>query len=416
MAETKYLIVGSSHAGLQALQAIRACDADGRAVMATRESHLPYSPTILPYVVSGRAKPDRVRLRDEGFFRDLDVDFVRGARLAGLDTGRKRAVFADGRSWAYEKLLLATGASPVVPPVRGLDTVAFHVLRSMDDALRLRQDIAAARTAVVLGGGLVGTHAAENLAEAGLKVTLVEMRDQLLPGYFDHAAAAIIEDAFTRHGIELIFGRGAAAVKPGVVILDDSREIAFDLLLVAAGVRPDLDYLEGSGIAAGRGILVDEAMRTSAPDVWAAGDCAEARLFQTDGKGIAGILPVAVEQGRIAGMGMAGDRAAKPFPGFVPLNTYTFYGQQAISVGAGVAGPTPAGAEDMVVTDSATNGYRRIVLKDGRLMGVAAINVSLDPGILWQLILRRTDLTAVRDAFLADPLTTGQFLMSREWR
>ena len=416
MAQMKYLIVGSSHAGLEALHAIRACDPEGSLVMATRDSHLPYSPTILPYVVSGRSKPEKIKLRGEDYFKSLKAEFAKGAELAKLDTKKKLATFADGRSWTYEKLLLATGAAPVLPPVKGLDKVKCHVLRTMDDALGLRNAMGSAKTAVVLGAGLIGTHGAENLAEAGLKVTVIEMQGQVLPGYFDRDGAAIIERAFTKHGITLIFGHGAAEVKPGRVILDDGREIAFDLLLVGTGVRPETSYLKGSGVEVNRGILVDEAMRTSAADVWAAGDCAEAKLFQGDGKGVAGILPVAVEQGRIAGMGMAGDRSLKPFPGSVPINTYTFYGQQAISVGSGIAGAVPEGAENIVTADPARNSYRRIVLKDGRLMGVAGINVSLDPGILWQLILRKVDLAPVREAFLADPLATGRSLMSRMWR
>jgi phenylglyoxylate dehydrogenase epsilon subunit len=416
MAETKYLIVGSSHAGLEALHAIRAYDAEGSLVMATRDSHLPYSPTILPYVVSGRSSPEKIKLRDEAYFKNLKVEFAREAQLAKLDVKKKLATFADGRAWSYEKLLLATGAKPIVPPIKGLDQVSYHVMRSMDDALGLRQAMGKAKTAVVLGAGLIGTHGAENLAEAGLKVTVIEMQGQVLPGYFDQDGAAIIERAFTKHGIELIFGHGAAEVKPGAVILDDGREIPFDLLLVGTGVRPETGFLAGSGVEVNRGILVDEAMRASAADVWAAGDCAEAKLFQAEGKGVAGILPMAVEQGRIAGMGMAGDRAAKAFLGSVSINTYTFYGQQAISVGAGIAGPAPEGAENLITSDPAKNVYRRIVLKDGRLMGAVGINVALDPGILWQLILRKVDLTPVREAFLADPLATGRSIMSRMWR
>lgn len=416
MAEAKYLIVGSSHAGLEALHAIRAHDPDGSLVMATRDPHLPYSPTILPYVVSGRSAPAKVRLRDEAYFEQMNATYAHSAELTKLDAKNKRAVFADGREWTYQKLLLATGAAPAIPPVKGLDKVQFHVLRTLDDALGLRKAMGSAKKAVVLGGGLIGTHGAENLAEAGLKVTMIEAQGQVLPGYFDKDGAGIIEKAFTQHGIDLVLGHSAAEVKPGVLVLDDGREFPFDLLLVGTGVRPSTGFLKDSGVSINRGILVDEAMRTDAPDVWAAGDCAEASLFQGDGKGISGILPMAVEQGRIAGMGMAGDRAAKPFPGSVSINTYSFYGQQAISVGAGIASPTPQGAENIVNADPSKNQYRRIVMKDGRLMGAVGINIPLDPGILWQLILRKVDLSPMKDAFLADPLTVGRSLMSRMWR
>jgi phenylglyoxylate dehydrogenase epsilon subunit len=382
----------------------------------TRDGHLPYSPTILPYIVSGRSRPEKVALRSDDYFSRHDVEFVRKAELVSLDTKRKTATFSDGKCRIYEKLLLATGASPVIPPIKGLADVQFYVLRTLDDALALKQAICRGKRAVVLGAGLIGTHGAENLAEAGLKVKLVETQGQILPGYFDRDAAAIIEKVFTQHGIELVLGCGAREVRPGAVILDDGRELPFDLLMVGAGVRPSLGYLKDSGVKFGRGIHVDESMRTSAPDVWAAGDCAEAALFHAEGRGIAGILSMAVEQGRIAGMGMADDRAAKPFPGALSINTYTFYGQQAISVGSGVAGPAPEGSENIVTADPARNIYRRIVLKDGRLIGAAGINVPLDPGILWQMIVRKTDLAPIKASFLEDPLSSGRSLMSRVWR
>lgn len=412
MQSCTHLIVGASHAGLTALSAIRMNEPDAAIVMATREDHLPYSPTVLPYVVSGRSDPAKVALRSEAFFDENKVSYLRKAALLALDTGANTAHFSDGRSVRYEKLLLATGASPNIPPIPGLKDVPFHVLRTMDDALGLKKAMVKGKRALVLGAGLIGTHAAENMAEAGMKVTIVEARGQVLPGYFDHQASAIIETAFKSHGIELVFGRAVKEIKPGQALLENGDAIAFDLLLVATGVRPDLSYLQGSGVKSDGGILVDELQHTNLSNIWAAGDCAQAKLFQTQGTGIAGILPIAVEQGRIAGQAMTGDGGVKEFPGSVSLNTYTFFGQQAISVGAGEAPES----ETSLCVDEDQNTYLKIVMKDGRLMGAAAVNQALDPGILWQLVLRRTDLSEVREAFLADPKATARMLMSRQWR
>ncbi|TAN55887.1 MAG: NAD(P)/FAD-dependent oxidoreductase, partial [Rhodospirillales bacterium] len=306
-----------------------------------------------------------------------------------------------------------TGASPILPPITGLQNVPFQVLRTMDDALALKSAMTGAKHAMVLGGGLIGTHGAENLADAGLKVTLVEAKGQLLPGYFDGTASALIAKAFRAHGIDLVFGQAVSKIRPGVAVLEGGSEIPFDLLLVATGVSPDLSYLGQSGIKTARGILVDDLQCTSHPNIWAAGDCAESSLFQAEATGVAGILPVAVEQGRIAGQSMAGDGAVKPFPGAVSLNTYTFFGQQAISVGRCA---DDAGCESHIRHDEAQGTYLRIDLMDGRLMGAAAVNLALDPGILWQLILRRTDLGEVKQRFLADPKSIGRLVMAREWK
>jgi len=411
---SKYIIVGSSHAALEAAAAIRLIDAEGTLAVLTRDERLPYSPTILPYVVSGRSQPDDVVLRDATYFRDNAIAFVPSATVAALDPAQSSLRLASGETWHYERLLIATGAAPALPPIAGLTDVPFHVLRAMTDAVKLRHAIAAAKSAIVLGAGLIGMHAAENMAKAKVAVTVIELQAHALPAYFEPEAAAIIEGVFARNGVRMLMGQTLQSVaRRGdgcIATLADGMAIAADLLLVCAGVKPNIGFLNGSGIEVDRGILVDDLMRTSAANIWAAGDVAQARGLW-GGKVVNGILPNAVEQGRIAGLGMAEDAGVKPFPGGVPLNTYSFFGQQAISVGR-------AGADDgLEIEQKRRDGtYRRIALEDGRLVGIATINDFVDAGIMWQLIRRRTDLSAVRSEFVADPKRTGRRLMSQLWR
>ncbi len=420
MNTSDYLIVGSSHAALEAIAAIRLSDPDGSLTVLTRDRHLPYSPTLLPYVVSGRSAPAKAGLRDAAFFAGQHIRFERGAPVAAVRPEAHEVALEDGTAWHYGKLLLATGATPVVPAIAGLDSVRFHRLRTLDDSLALREAIGTARRAVVLGAGLIGMHAAENLAEAGVAVTVIEPREQVLPSYFDAEAAAMIAATFAAHGVVFRTGRSAVAVAPdgagSRVTLDDGAVLEADLLLVATGVRADLGYLAGAAIATDRGILVDARMQTSAPDIWAAGDVAEAPVFPGPGTALAGILPEAVAQGRTAGMAMAGDPALAPYRGSVPRNTYCFFGQSAISVGTGIAGAPPEGADLVTRRDADAGSYWRIALKDDRLLGIAAVNLPLDAGILHEMILRRVDLGAVRDRFLDQPRAIGRMLMSRQWR
>jgi phenylglyoxylate dehydrogenase epsilon subunit len=411
-----YLIVGASHAALAAVAAIRMHDPAGSITMLSKDDALPYSPTVLPYVVSGRSKPDSISLRDDAYFSSHQVDYIRGRTLAKVDAAANLVRLSSGEEIGFAKLLLATGAAPLLPPIPGLDSVDFHVLRTLSDARDLRDALPQTASAVVLGGGLIGMHAAENLATAGVDVTVVEMQRHVLPGYFDAAAAAIIEAVFIVKGVRLLLGSSVVKLSPrtkqGVhLCLADGSEIDADLLLVATGVAPVMDYLEGSGTATDRGILVDDCMRTSVGNIWAAGDVAQARGFY-DGKNVInGILPSAVEQGRIAGMAMAGDPALPKYPGAVPLNTYAFFGQRAVSVGS-------QGDGEVVVAESdlESRRYLKIVMKEGRLTGIFGINVPFDPGVMWQLILRRVDLTPVRDKFIADPQQTARVLMSQIWR
>jgi phenylglyoxylate dehydrogenase epsilon subunit len=418
MEQTKYLVVGSSHAALEALAAIRTQDPQGSLTVVTRDRHLPYSPTVLPYILSGRSPAERVFLQDGEFFSARRVRYQPGRVLAQLQPGDSAAQFADGSRMQYEKLLLATGAAPAIPLIPGIDEVRFHVLRTLDDALGLKAAVdAAPRQAVVLGGGLVGMHAAENLVAAGVRVTIVELQDRVLGGYFDNAAARLIERAFVEHGARILTGRRVAwlAQAPsGVIVgLEDGQRLETDLLLVSTGVRPEIGYLSGSGIATQQGICVDDAMRTNIENVWAAGDCAQARDFFSESSVVNAILPNATEQGRIAGMGMSGDQARKDYTGAVPINTYRFFGRHAISVGIGAV---PSGAAQHLKVDEAAGRYLRVIVQDGRLLGISSIGEFFDAGIMWQLILRRVDLTHDIERLLADPLAVGREYMSRLWR
>ncbi len=413
---SKYLIAGSSHAALEAATAIRLVDADGAVTLLTRDAHLPYSPTILPYVVSGRSQPDNVVLRGPAYFNDNAIAFVPGATVVSVDPAQSSLRLASGETWRYDRLLIATGAAPMLPDVRGLTDVPFHVLRSMADAVNLRQAMGQARSAIVLGAGLIGMHAAENMAKAKIAVTVIELQPHALAGYFEPRASAIIERTFARNGVRMLLGQTLRSVERRgdgcLATLADGKTIAADLLLVCTGVKPNIGFLHGSNIAVDTGILVDDLMRTNVANIWAAGDVAQARGFW-GGNVVNGILPNAVEQGRIAGAGMADDAGVTPFAGAVPLNTYSFFGQQAISVGRG---NSCDGFEIEDSADEANGVYRHIVLNDGQLVGIATINDFVDAGIMWQLIRRGTDLSAVKAEFIANPQLTGRRLMSQLWR
>lgn len=417
MEQTQYLIVGSSHAALEAITAIRMHDKDGSVTLVTRDPHLPYSPTVLPYVVSGRSAPENVYLRDAAFFEQNKVNYRPGVALKALHAARNVAELADGTEIGYAKVVLATGAAPAIPPIPGIDKVDYHVLRTLEDAKRLNIAMKQSKQAVVLGAGLVGMHAAENLVKAGANVTIVEMSAQLTSGYFDETAASLIEQAFTANGAKIRTSSrvtGLAADGDDIVLtLGDGSTLNADLLLVATGVRPELDYLKDSGVACDKGILVDDRMQTSVANVWAAGDCAQARGFFDEAQVMNAILPDAAVQGRIAGMAMAGDPGVADYAGGVPLNTYHFFGRHAISVGSS---KVPEGGVERTRFDEASGRHLKLIMKDGRLLGIYGVNEFFDAGVMAQLIVRRTDLSAVQDRLFEQPLTVGRELMSQIWR
>ncbi|HSD73775.1 MAG TPA: FAD-dependent oxidoreductase [Steroidobacteraceae bacterium] len=417
MLSTHYLIAGASHAALSALEAIRMADTERELTLVAKDDCLPYSPTVLPYVVSGHAKPERVFLQDDKYFERTRTSYLRGRSVTHVDTNAHVAQLSDGTKLKYQKLLLATGARPAVPPIPGLERVPMHVLRTLDDALRLHECLPSVRRAIVLGGGLIGMHAAENLRKGGANVTIVEIQPQVLPAYFDTEAAAIIARIFAKAGVDIRVNMQAASVTPRdggfTMELQGGESLEGDLLVVATGVTPVMDYLTGTPVATDRGILVNDTMGTNVSDVWAAGDVAQARGFYTSAPVLNGIVPYAVEQGRIAGMAMAEDPALGTYRGGVPLNTYSFWGRHAVSVGTNVA---PQGAEVVRRLEGAHERYLKIILDGNRLHGIFGVNEMFDAGVMWELILRRIDLGAVRERFLARPNETARAVMSKTWR
>jgi len=417
MLYSKYVIIGSSHAGLSALDAIRVQDKEGSLTLVTQESCLPYSPTILPYLLSGQAEPSKVFLRTEESLRELNASFKPGAKVVAVNPGGHQVTLASGEVMEYEKLLLATGAAPKLPPVDGLEGISCHVLRTLDDAVMLRTASRDAEKAVILGGGLIGLHAAENLAASGVKVTVVEALPRLLSGYFDEEAAGLICRAFTDKGIEVLTServdRAARFGMGCLLTLASGKTITADLLLVATGVQPRMDYLGGSGLETDEGILVDDRMRTSAEDIWAAGDVAQAGSFFDETTRVNAILPSAVEQGRIAGMDMVDDPALKPFVGTIPLNTYKFFGHRAFSAGMTLEAEGLE-VEKMYLPEAYK--YQKLVFRDDRLVGAQGIDCDLDPGVMHQFIRRKVSLGDAKAKFRANPVEMSRVLMTANWR
>lgn len=417
MHHTKYLIVGSSHAGLSALDAIRLQDKEGTLTLVSQESCLPYSPTILPYVLSGQALPEKVFLRDQRSLDGLSVAFKPGAKVVGVDGKSRQVTLESGEKIEYEKLLLATGAAPKLPPVQGLDVVPHHVLRTLEDALALRLKIQKGGTVVVMGAGLIGLHAAENMAKGGMKVFVVEALSQVLPGYFDEEASQMIHRAFTDNGVQILLKEKVSRVKGTDGRIDLSlasgKDLSAGLLVVATGVQPRVGCLKGSGVEVDQGILVDERMRTSIGGIWAAGDVAQARGFFDPSKVLNATLPNAVEQGRIAGMDMVDDPSLKEYPGAVGMNTYKFFDHRAFSVGM-IRVEEGCEVEKLVVPESFQ--YRKLVFKGDQLVGASGINSDLDPGIMYQLIRRKAYLGDVKARFCASPVDISRVMMTSIWR
>jgi len=408
----KHVIVGCGTAALSALKRMRQNNAADDIEVVSMEPHLPYSPTSLPYLISGKIQESEISMVTESFFDRMRAVWARGRgkRVERLDTGKSQVIYESGEREAYDSLLIATGSEPVVPSIPGLKQEEALQLRTLDHARALIDKIKGTRTAIILGAGLIGMHVAQCLAEKGMKVKVVEMQPRILPSYFDADASPMIQRVLEQHGITFFVNKQVAEVysKKGFVgvALKGGDALEADLLLVATGVRPRTSLVNGSGIEVDNGILVDRQMRTNVSNVFAAGDVAAAKSFFTGKHGLNPILPSAAEQGNVAGSNMVGE--VKEYEGWLPMNTFNFFGHRAVSVGE----TTPVeGDEVLAEANGKKETYRKLIYRQGKLVGATFLSTDVDAGVFQYLVRKRVEISQYKNSLLALPRETSLWLM-----
>lgn len=423
MLKTDYLIIGSSHAGLAAADEIRMNDDAGSLAMVTMEDLFPYSPTVLPYIISGKVSAPQIYLRDAEYFRTQRIDFVKGKAATRVDPETREVMLSDGSRIRYEKLLVSSGAEPSIPRVENLGKVPFLELRTMSDALRHLDVIPRARSAMVMGTGLVGMHAAENFVHRGMHVDVLRARakkdPRIMPNYFDEECSGIIQKVFESHGVNFYLTDHAVRVAyeggEFTATLSSGKALRAEMLLVCTGIKPRTGFLSNSGVKVEEGILVDHKMRTSVDHIWAAGDVAQAEDFFGPSKILNAILPDAVLQGKIAGADMSGGRLDSDYVGGISMNTFNFFGNRAFSIGINDAEDGKRYRIEKTISPS-TNVYQKMVFQGNVLVGMTAINSNLDPGIIMNLIRGRVDLEEGCSEFVGNPFNVSRRLMWKLWR
>ncbi len=386
---TKYTVLGAGPAAVSAIEAIRKVDHEGSISLIAKEKHMPYSPMVLPYLIEGVIDSQKLGLRDGEFFRDLRVTLTLGRKAVAVDTGKRIVTTDAGGPVEFDKLLIATGARPLVPKIPGADFAEVCSLRIVEDALKIAKLSETKRSVIVIGAGLVSMHAAEVLRKKGLRVTVVEMLPQVLPQNFDSIAASIVQAVFESKGIEICTGVTVREISRSgeqlSVHLGNGRQIDGGFVLMGTGVSPRTELVQGTEIKCRNGILVDERMRTNVRDIYAAGDIAEAKDFWGDNM-LSPIEPSAQKQGMIAGFNMAG-KAVK-YAGSVDVNAFKFFGNRAYTIGK------LKGAQDVVYRHK--EKYRRLVFDGDRMIGGIFVNDEVEPGIVLHLIRTSSGIQNLR--------------------
>ncbi|HLO25356.1 MAG TPA: FAD-dependent oxidoreductase [Geobacteraceae bacterium] len=399
-----YVIIGNSVAAIGAVRGIRNVDPTGNITVISRERHTAYGRPLISYLLGGLISEKRMPYLPEGFYDQHRVNLLLDSEVVALDNAKKQVKLANGENVPYDRLLIATGGDPFIPPIVGLaDKEKVFTFTTWDDAAKLKGLAADIENAVVIGGGLIGLKAAEGLHLLGKNVTIVELADRILSAAFDRPAGKIVAKKMKANGIDVITddtvvrveGEGAGITG---VTLKSGDFIPCDTVVVAIGVRPAAGFLKGSKVEVNRGVVVNDAMETSTKGIFAAGDVTEARDFFSGQKNPMPIWPDAYIQGDIAGTNMAGGK--KGYVGGLAMNSIEFFKVSTISMG--ITNPAdPAEFEVLTYLDQENYQYRKIVLQGNFLVGAVLVGNVERAGILAGLIRERIDVTPFKDKLLA---------------
>lgn len=416
MEKYKYIILGNSAAAVNGIEGIRSVDAEGSILLIARESEHTYSRPLITYRLGGKVDDSRMDYRSRDFYAANKVATWLGVSAERIDAAGRSVTCSDGRQAGFEKLLIATGGSPIRPAIEGVDTPGVFTFTTWADQRAVEEYMAArnVRKAVVLGGGLIGLKSLEALLARKVQCTLVELADRVLSITFDQQASQLAEASLAKMGVDLRTGNTVVSVQSPMgricsVTLKDGLIVPTEMLILAIGVRPDLSLVEGSGVKTNRGIVVDEQMQTSQPGIYAAGDVAEAMDSLLGSPRPVPILPVATRQGRVAGVNMAGGEAK--YDGSVAMNAVDVVGLPTISVGITVE---QKGDLVMRKLDVKAGVYRKLVIRDERLIGAIFIGQIQRAGIYTGLIRSRVNVSAFKDLLMSDQF--GLLSLPAEYR
>ncbi|OIQ50527.1 NADH-dependent phenylglyoxylate dehydrogenase subunit epsilon [Pseudodesulfovibrio hydrargyri] len=402
---TQYVMIGAGPAAQSAAKVIRTADKDGEIVFITREETLPYSPVALPYLLDDM-KSDALFAKGQQLLKDLNVSFVTGKEVAGVDANGKQVLFSDGSSQAYDKLLVATGASPIRIPVEGLTEEDTFVFRTFADYERLAANCCKGGDVLIYGAGLVSVELAEKLSHSGYNVTIV-VRSHLLRRYFSPETVATLQKMFADKGVNIISGTTIASAKKNggkyAVTLSNGETKDFDALVMALGVTPNL--VQGLEVAGG-GIKADQWL-AAAEDVYVAGDVAAPADYTGTTYEPCPISPEAAKQGKIAGRNMTGEK--QRYDGWVSMNYFRIFDENLFSIGE-IEGQTKLDCE--ILSTGSDNKTLKLLFDKDVLVGVEGFGQKeAHPGVFAFLIRNRVSVGDNKELLLNKPRETALWLM-----
>ncbi|MCD8168225.1 MAG: FAD-dependent oxidoreductase [Clostridiales bacterium] len=389
----RYVVLGASAAGVNGVRQLRKQCPEAEIILVSKDSTV-YSRCILHHYLGNMRTKEELCFAEEDFEDRYKVDWRKGVSCTALDDKEKKVILSDGTSISYDRLLIATGSHTLLPPVKGLlETEGVYGFHNLDEVESIKKRAGKAEHIVVMGGGLTGLDAAVGFLHLGKKADLVEMEGHLLAKQLDARSSKTYEEAMENEGIRLHLGVGIREVcsENGTITslkLTDGTELACDMLVVTAGVRPNIDFLKGSGVECDQfGLVIDRYGQTSVPDIYGAGDVT----------GRSPIWPAAVKQGMVAAVNMAMDdaqegRRATMEDFFASKSTMNFLDIPTMSLGI----PERPDHSYEVVLEDRDGIYRKVIHKNGKIYGAILQGDLSYGGVLTQLIASKIDISKVK--------------------
>ncbi|MGH8743437.1 MAG: NAD(P)/FAD-dependent oxidoreductase [Burkholderiales bacterium] len=410
-----YVIIGNGPAGVIAAETLRKSDAQGNIVLIGDESEPPYSRMAIPYLLMGDIQEAGTYLRkDANHFHNNKIELVI-ARADKIDTEKKKVFLNNGKSVSYDRLLIASGSKPVAPPIPGMNLPGIHPCWTMEDSRHIMKLAKKGARVLQMGAGFIGCIILEALTARGVQLTVVEMGNRMVPRMMTEGAGSLIKKWCEKKGVKVFTSTKVEAIEksgnsanPLKVKLSNGESLMVGLVISATGVRPNIEFLKGSGIACDDGIQVDDSMQTSVPDVYAAGDVAQATEFYTGAQLVNAIQPNAADQARIAALNMAGKSTRSQ--GTMAINVLNTLGLISSSFGQWMG---VKGGEQTELVDEQNFRYMHLEFKDDILVGATSLGLTQHVGVIRGLIQGKIRLGEWKDRLLKDPTRIMEAYLAR---
>lgn len=385
-----YVIVGNGTAAAGCIEGIRSADKSGNITVISEEKYPVYCRPLISYYLEGKTKFKNMPYKPDDFYETNNCNVIYGSVASKINMAGKVVETDDGKCYNYDKLCIATGSRPFVPPTEGLDTVREKfTFMTLDDALALEKSLSKDKNVLIVGAGLIGLKCAEGIYDRVKSLTVCDLADRILSSILDDELAAMMQKHLEDKGITFLLSDTVAKYDGNKAYMKSGKKLDFDILVTAVGVRANTELVKDIGGRVGRGITIDTHMKTSIDDIYAAGDCTECMDITSGTIKVLAILPNAYMQGFCAGQNMAGDK--KEFSNSIPMNSIGFFGLHTMT--AGTRFPEEQGGS--VYEERDGSSVKKLFIKDDLLTGFMLIGDVERTGIYTSMIRNKTPLSQV---------------------